>query len=101
VGPGKGGGCGADAVTLNSGRKALRFNRLAYQTVCGVKALRLDAVTSPRGPCFAHPVLSLYAFRWDPAELDRIWPRVGITPESSWDDVIADASLTTRFPGAF
>ncbi len=52
---------------------------------------------SPAGRC----VLSLYAFRWDPADLDRIWPRVGITPEGSWDEVITDESLTTRFPGAF
>jgi len=52
---------------------------------------------SPTGRC----VLSLYAFRWDQADLDRIWPRVGITPEGSWDDVITDESLTTRFPGAF
>ncbi len=52
---------------------------------------------SPTGRC----VLSLYAFRWDQADLDRIWPRAGVIPEGSWDDVIRDEDLTARFPGAF
>jgi hypothetical protein len=46
-------------------------------------------------------VISLYAFRWDQAELDRVWHFAGLTPEGSWDDAITYHDLTNRFPGAF
>jgi hypothetical protein len=46
-------------------------------------------------------VLSLYADRWDQADLDRIWRHAGIQPEGSWNDVIRDEELGFRFPGAF
>jgi hypothetical protein len=46
-------------------------------------------------------VLSLYAERWDTADLDRIWRHLGITPEGSWDRTILDDDLYTEFPGAF
>jgi hypothetical protein len=52
---------------------------------------------SPAGRC----VISLFAFRWDQADLDRIWHFVGLTPEGSWKDAIRYEDLTKRFPGAF
>ena len=52
---------------------------------------------SPAGRC----VISFYAFRWDQADLDRIWHYAGVVPEGSWDDAITYRDLNTRFPGAF
>jgi hypothetical protein len=52
---------------------------------------------SPAGRC----VVSLFAFRWDHADLDRVWHFAGLSPEGSWRDVINYQDLTKRFPGAF
>lgn len=52
---------------------------------------------SPAGRC----VISLYAFRWDQADLDRVWHFAGLAPEGSWKDAIRYADLNNRFPGAF
>src|ERR1700737_4962880 len=46
-------------------------------------------------------VMSLYAFRWDQADLDRVWHFAGRTPEGSWTDEVRYADLKKRFPGAF
>jgi hypothetical protein len=50
---------------------------------------------SSAGKC----VISLRAERWDRSDLERIWRRIGITPEGSWDDQVSD--IGRRFPGAF
>ena len=52
---------------------------------------------SPAGRC----IISLYASRWDPADLDRVWHFAGFTPEGSWGDTLSYEDLTKRFPGAF
>jgi hypothetical protein len=52
---------------------------------------------SPSGRC----VLSLYAERWGQEDLDRIWRHLGVAPEGTWNDLIHDLDLDTRFPGAF
>jgi hypothetical protein len=52
---------------------------------------------SPAGRC----VISLFAFRWDPTDLDRVWQFAGVKPQGSWDDAVSYAGLKTRFPGAF
>jgi hypothetical protein len=52
---------------------------------------------SPTGRC----VISLFAFRWDQADLDRVWKFAGVTPQGSSSDVVRDEDLNTRFPGAF
>jgi hypothetical protein len=52
---------------------------------------------SPNGRC----VLSLYAERWNKADLDRIWHHLGITPEGSWGRTILEDDLGIEFPGAF
>lgn len=52
---------------------------------------------SPAGRC----VISLFAFRWDQADLDRVWHFAGLTPEGSWKDAVRYADLKNRFPGAF
>lgn len=52
---------------------------------------------SPAGRC----VMSLFAYRWDQTDLDRVWHFAGLAPEGSWTDAILYADLTTRFPGAF
>jgi hypothetical protein len=52
---------------------------------------------SPAGRC----VISLYAARWDQADLDRIWHFAGVVPEGSWDDAVTYQDLNTRFPGSF
>jgi hypothetical protein len=46
-------------------------------------------------------VISLFAFRWDQADLDRVWHYAGLTPEGSWEDAVGYENLKTRFPGAF
>ena len=46
-------------------------------------------------------VLSLYAERWSQDDLDRIWHHLGVVPEGTWNDVVADINLKNRFPGAF
>ena len=46
-------------------------------------------------------VLSLYAERWSQDDLDRIWRHLGVVPEGTWNDVIADINLKNRFPSAF
>ena len=46
-------------------------------------------------------VLSLYAERWSQDDLDRIWRHLGVVPEGTWNDVVADINLKNRFPGAF
>lgn len=51
---------------------------------------------SSSGKC----VLSLWAERWNQADLDRIWKHIGV-PVDSWGDRIRVADLRTRFPGAF
>jgi hypothetical protein len=46
-------------------------------------------------------VLSLYAERWNKADLDRIWRYLRVTPEGSWDRTILESDLKVEFPGAF
>jgi hypothetical protein len=46
-------------------------------------------------------VISLYASRWDQADLDRVWHHAGVDPGGSWDDVVRYQDLNTKFPGAF
>jgi hypothetical protein len=52
---------------------------------------------SANGRC----VLSLYAERWDRADLERIWRYLRVTPEGSWDRTILEQDLAIEFPGAF
>jgi hypothetical protein len=51
---------------------------------------------SSTGKC----VLSLWAERWNPADLDRIWRHLGV-PTQSWIEIIRVRDLRKRFPGAF
>ena len=51
---------------------------------------------SSSGKC----VLSLWAERWNSADLDRIWRHLGVST-STWMDTIRVADLRQRFPGAF
>lgn len=46
-------------------------------------------------------LLSLWMTRWDWNDLERIWRPLGLTVEGSWDDVVLQANLGSRFPGAF
>lgn len=50
---------------------------------------------SPSGKC----VLSLWAERWNQADLDRIWRHLGV-PTDTWG-TIKKSDLRERFPGAF
>jgi hypothetical protein len=52
---------------------------------------------APTGQC----VMSLYADRWAPTDLERIWRHLGITPEGSYEDVVDDEALSDRFPRSF
>jgi hypothetical protein len=45
-----------------------------------------------------HCVLSLYMTRWDWQDLQKIWARLGIRPDGSWDDLVAYQDVATRFP---
>ena len=46
-------------------------------------------------------VISLYASRWDQADLDRVWHHAGVDPGGSWNDAVRYQDLNTKFPGAF
>ena len=46
-------------------------------------------------------LVSLWMTRWNWNDLERIWRPLGLTVEGSWDDVVLQAQLASRFPGAF
>lgn len=64
---------------------------------CTVDLDRVVFAFASTGRC----VMSLHASRWDDADLDRIWARIGVRPEGSWSDTVQQLDLNTRFPGAF
>ena len=44
-----------------------------------------------------HCVLSLYAGTWRWGDLERLWRRLGIRPEGSWDDLVPYDEVGSRF----
>jgi len=46
-------------------------------------------------------LVSLWMTRWNWNDLERIWKPLGVSVEGSWDDVVLQAKLASRFPGAF
>lgn len=46
-------------------------------------------------------LVSLWMTRWNWNDIERIWRPLGLTVEGSWDDVVLQAQLASRFPGAF
>jgi hypothetical protein len=46
-------------------------------------------------------LLSLWMTRWNWSEIERIWRPLGLSVDGSWDDVVLQAQLASRFPGAF
>lgn len=46
-------------------------------------------------------LVSLWMTRWNWNEIERIWRPLGVSVEGSWDDVVLQAQLGSRFPGAF
>jgi len=81
------------AVSLRDVSRVVRCS-VAYQNGPGQPAV---FAFSRAGRC----VISLYAFRWDQGDLDRVWRFASLTPEGSWDDAVHYEDLKKRFPGAF
>jgi hypothetical protein len=46
-------------------------------------------------------LVSLWMTRWNWNDLERIWKPLGVSVEGSWGDVVLQAQLGSRFPGAF
>jgi len=46
-------------------------------------------------------LVSLWMTRWNWNDIERIWRPLGVSVEGSWDDVVLQAQLGARFPGAF
>jgi hypothetical protein len=73
---------------------------------CGVVQVDVSGMMLPQPVVFmfgadGRCLVSLWMTRWDWNNLERIWKPLGLTVEGSWDDVVLQAQLASRFPGAF
>jgi hypothetical protein len=98
----------ADVVVINHFLRrpvVIKRHDIARVARCGV--VQVDV-----SPILAQPVVfmfgadgrclvSLWMTRWNWDEIERIWRPLGLTVEGSWDDVVLQAQLASRFPGAF
>lgn len=78
-------------------RATVAFADITRVVRCTVDLDKVVFAFSSTGRC----VMSLHASRWDDADMERIWARIGVRPEGSWNDTLQQQDLNSRFPGAF
>jgi hypothetical protein len=98
----------ADAVVVNHFLRrpvVIRRHDIVRVARCGVVQVDISPIL-PQPVVFmfgadGRCLVSLWMTRWDWKDVERIWRPLGLMVEGAWDDVVLQAQLGSRFPGAF